>query len=448
MAEKNLTTDTPELEDAQKRRTLLRLNYWALLFIVLYLIFTVFFTKDKPGFQTRISLTLGFGLVGVLSIIILKRSRISYAAYAMMSGWLIVELVSLFLRVKNHGDYHSFYAGGYYYLLVFMALTALFSSKWNLIVNTALIFFSVLIIFFLSKSQYTPEILGKLQLALFNYEITVIALFIILWSFKSNIEKSMLNLRKTAKELDERNKYMENVYNRIRANAEELVETSGKMDEEAVQLAKNASDESVFVEEISASMEEMVVAIEKNVEKANYSYDKVKDSIDQLEKGGQVIENSLNLLTDIVGKMSNIIELADKIDLLAINAAIEAAHAGDKSGGFAVIADEIRKLAEKSKKAVDEIILISNHGKEMTSQAKDVIASNSKAFEEIIQRIQEIVIASKEQNLNAQAVNDSIQQLNKISVSNASTAEELASIATQLTTQAAELKQLVQQENI
>ncbi len=442
------TTSTPGLEPAQRQRTLLKLNYWALFFVVIYLVYTLGFTRGKPGFDARLSLSIGFGLVALLSIFLLKRDKIQIAANVLMSGWLVIELISLFWRLHKHGDYHTFYAGGYYYLLVFMALSALFSSKRNLIVNTVLVFASVLAIFYLGKAQYPQEIVDKLQLSLFNYELTVIMMFIILWSFKTNIEKSIENLKATANELDKRNRYMENIYERIRKNAEDLVNKSRKMDEEAVHLAKNASDESVFVEEISASMEEMVVAIEKNVEKANYSYDKIKDSISDLEKGGEVIENSLNLLGQIIDKMASIIELADKIDLLAINAAIEAAHAGDRSGGFSVIADEIRKLAERSKNAIDEIIVLSNEGKGLTGQAKEVIASNSRKFGEIVEMIQEIVIASKEQNANAQAVNNSIQQLNNISVSNASTAEELASVATELTTQAAELKQLVENEGV
>ncbi len=432
------------MDEGQQRKALLRLNYWGLLFIILYLIFTVVFTRGKPGFNTRLSLSIGFGLVAIVSIFYITRDKVKFAANFLMSGWLVIELISLFLRLHDRGDYHSFYAGGYYYLLMFMALSALFSSKKNLIINTLLIFFSVLVIFFWGKHIYSPQVIDKLQLAMVNYELAVVVTFIILWTFKNNIDRSILAMQQSAQELDKKNHVMQNIFSKIGENADILVERSSRMDKEAMKLAKNASDESVFVEEISASMEEMVVAIEKNVEKANYSYERITNSIAQLEKGGTVIEDSLNLLNVIIEKMTTIIDLSDKIDLLAINAAIEAAHAGEQSGGFTVIADEIRKLAEKSKSAIDEIIRLSNDGRDLTEEAKKAIADNSEKFSEIIEMIQEIVVASKEQNLNAQSVNNSIQELNKISVSNASTAEELANVSAQLTKQAEELRQLVQ----
>jgi methyl-accepting chemotaxis protein len=218
-----------------------------------------------------------------------------------------------------------------------------------------------------------------------------------------------------------------------------IVSASQAMQSVAIQLSEGSSEQAASTEEVSSSMEEMVSNINQNSDNANQTERIAIQAYKDIEEGNKAVTITVDAMKKIAEKIAIVGEIAEKTDLLAINAAIEAARAGEQGKGFAVVASEVRKLAENSQTAAKEINELSRSSVRIADDSGKLLQKIVPDIQKTATLVQEIAAASMEQNSGAAQINNAVMQLNAVTQKNSAASEEMSSSAEELATQAEQL---------
>ncbi len=204
-------------------------------------------------------------------------------------------------------------------------------------------------------------------------------------------------------------------------------------------MSQGPTEQASSMEEVHSSMEQMSAIISQNSDNAQQTDNSALQAATNTREGGQAVNETVTVMREIAGKTSLIEEIARQANLLALNAAIEAARTGEAGKGFAVMASEARKLAERGGNAAAKI-------SELSAASVGVSEPEEKMLEQIVpdiqkttESVQEISAASREQNSGAEQLK-AIQQHDQVIQQNASASEEMASTAEELSSQAEQLQ--------
>jgi methyl-accepting chemotaxis protein len=239
----------------------------------------------------------------------------------------------------------------------------------------------------------------------------------------------------------------------------QVAAASGQVSSSSQSLAEGASEQAASLEEISSSVEELASMTRRNADSAQSGKAASGQARDAAEAGATEMahmQTAMNAIQQSSNDISKIIKTIDEIafqtNILALNAAVEAARAGEAGAGFAVVADEVRSLAQRSAVAaretadkIDDATKRSAQGVEISGRVAAGLQQILVKAREVDQLVGEVATASHEQSEGIGQINMAISQMDKVTQSNAASAEETASAAEELNAQSEELRTTSQQ---
>jgi methyl-accepting chemotaxis protein len=237
--------------------------------------------------------------------------------------------------------------------------------------------------------------------------------------------------------------HLQSVVMSVRDSANNIAGVSQDLSTSSEQLSNGASEQAASMEEISSSMEEMVANIQQNADNAQQTEKIALESADYAMQSGTVITETIEALKQITQNISIIEDISNQTRMLSLNATIEAARAQEHGKAFSVVAQEVRQLSETTKRAAEEINLLTHSSLSVSEKAGNMLAKLLPSIQHTTSLVQEISAASAEQKTGSQQVNLSIQQLDHVTQQNASIAEETASTAEELSNQARQLQHTI-----
>jgi methyl-accepting chemotaxis sensory transducer len=243
----------------------------------------------------------------------------------------------------------------------------------------------------------------------------------------------------------------------INEATEQVASGSRQVSDSSISLSQGATEQASSIEELTASIEEIASQTRLNAENADQANQLAENTKDNANQGNSRMQQMLGSMEDISESSNNISKIIKVIDeiafqtnILALNAAVEAAKAGQNGKGFAVVAVEVRNLAARSASAAKETTALIEGsikkvegGTKIANETATALVSIVDSIEKVYGLISNISVASNEQAIGVEQINQGIAQIANVVQSTSATSQETAAASEELASQAEMLKEQV-----
>lgn len=251
-----------------------------------------------------------------------------------------------------------------------------------------------------------------------------------------SLDGAMLNVAKTARSIYQ-------AVDGIRVDAEDL--------------SQRTERQAATLEEAAAALEEITVTVKSSAAGARQASEVVNEAKAQAEQSSDVVDQTVAAMGQIeasAGQIAQIIGVIDNIalqtNLLALNAGVEAARAGESGRGFAVIASEVRALAQRSADAAKEIKTLISQSARQVASGVALVDQTGQALHGIVAKVMEIdhlvgaiSVSSQQQAAALNEVNHSVSEMDRVTQQNATMVEKTTSATQALSGMAVDLRTLI-----
>lgn len=264
-----------------------------------------------------------------------------------------------------------------------------------------------------------------------------------LGSLASSMNETVASLRFATEQLSE--------------TAEQVARSSSQMSDSSQAVAQGSAEQATAIEELAADVQSITHVVGENTESVLTVNSNTSDVLGAVEESSDSIARTVCAIEEIKDNAQSISQLANSIEdisfqtnILALNASVEAARAGDAGRGFAIVAEEIRRLASQVSEASRAADELAGRAIENVEAGSELIGSASSNMEEAVTSIEDIKTAmssiahASEQQLEAVAqIQESMDSLSQVVQENSAASEESAVIGEELADRANELKHLI-----
>ncbi|MBD9358757.1 methyl-accepting chemotaxis protein [Methylomonas albis] len=277
------------------------------------------------------------------------------------------------------------------------------------------------------EPAYAVEAVTRIAHGDLNFEIQL----------KDNDQASLLH------ELNEMRLKLCEVVNDVRANANSVAGIAKQISVSAQTLSQAAIEQASGIEKTSSSVEQLNASVQQNAENAENTNIVANTAAIDANKSSEAVKRTARAMKDINSKISLIEDISYKTNLLSLNASIEAARSGQHGKGFAIVAAEVRKLADNSHAAAIDISELTQSSLEIAEQAGHLLTQTVPNIQKTADLIAKISASSTEQGIGIKQINQAMTQLDRATQQNASLSEQLASTAEDMNRQADQLQRSV-----